>query len=107
MNPRERITDALNNTEYREREELIQQLQSQLAAEQEKNRWIPVGERLPEAGQCLVLCDNKTFQVSIRVTEDDEDGIMVACGLRDYGTLYLGFDECITHWRPIDLPKGE
>ncbi len=38
MNQKERITDALNNAEYQEREELIKQLQSRLTTANDENK---------------------------------------------------------------------
>ena len=76
-----------------------------LEAELHKHRWIPVSERLPEKGECLVLCEGKIRQVQIRIRTDDEDGKMTSCAISDLGCVYLGCDECITHWKPIILPE--
>ena len=71
----------------------------------DQHRWIPVSERLPKDGEVLVLCEGKIFQVKINVTEDDEDGKLTRCGIRHLGTILLGLDECITHWKPVILPE--
>lgn len=83
---------------------LIAEEFEKLQAEIERHRWIPVSERLPEKGECLVLCEGKIRQVQIRIRTDDEDGKMTSCAIRDLGCVYLGCDECITHWKPIILP---
>ena len=79
------------------------QLQSQLAAEQEKNRWIPVAERLPEEEgyyltkykgdkrQCL---DEKTW-----IRAYPFYGMFKDNWIYKKPTKYS-----VTHWRPIDLP---
>ena len=77
------------------------------------NPWIPVSERLPKKGKCLVLCEGKIHEVVIRVTEDeweDAEGVSylkdtAACDIRHLGCVLLGHDECITHWKPIILPE--
>ena len=70
----------------------IDNLQEQLANEKEKNRWIPVGERLPEGpGVWLVL----------------HNGTPESYRQNDNSVLWRGFAETYTHWRPITLPKGE
>ena len=45
----ERQCDEFNSREY--------ELESRIAELEEKQRWIPVGERLPEANKCVLVYD--------------------------------------------------
>ncbi len=76
-----------------------ERVRQQLAAEQEKNRWIPVGERLPEKTE-------KDLRPQMLVF----DGESINIALWRHYTFGWGFETDEgepTHWRPIDLPKGE
>ena len=74
--------------------------------------WIPVSERLPDEGECLVLCEGHIYEVKVRVSEDeweDKEGKTfleqtARCDILHLGTIIIGHDECITHWMPIVLP---
>ncbi len=74
--------------------------------------WIPVSERLPDEGECLVLCEGHIYEVKVRVSEDeweDKEGKTfleqtARCDIWHLGTIIIGHDECITHWMPIVLP---
>lgn len=66
---------------------IIAELEQQLAAAQERERWIPVTERLPEAeGEYLVWAHNNYFVYYFR------NGFKV--------------DE-VTHWRELPAPPRE
>lgn len=73
----------------------------------EKHRWIPVSERLPKQGSCLVLCEEKIYEVKIRVSEDeweDNEGksflqATAHCDIEHLGSVLIGHDGCITHWK--------
>ncbi len=74
----------------------IAELNEQLTAEKEKNRWIPVGERLPvkpkETEQ--IECVDKHKRVWARSL---------------FPNLFDKVDlvkDGVTHWRPITLPEG-
>ena len=65
----------------------IVKLQAELAL----HRWIPVGERLPEKGNCVLTIM--------------ETGYIGKCEIVDDEWQHLGEDK-VTHWKPIILPKG-
>ena len=85
-------------------------LQSQLAAEIEANRWIPVGERLPglEDGACQSKWVDATN--GIRKHEGyyyDYTGREPMSGAATGKGWYCHGIGKVTHWRPITLPEGE
>lgn len=75
--------------------------------------WIPVGERLPKAGYCLVLCEEHVYEVKVRVSNDEWEDVKgntfhkdtPKCNIEHLGSILIGEDNCITHWMPIVLPK--
>ncbi len=75
----------------------IEQLQSQLTAEKEKNRWIPVGEGLPDYEvEVLALC-YESGDCIIRQLDYSSDW------RNCHGVKYK---YNVTHWRSIDLLEG-
>ena len=90
-------------------------------AECDADGWIPVNlgppydNRPKKSGKILVLTKNekKIFEVSVTVGEDEfeeKDCTPVMCPthrcyLPGYGSVLLGEDDCITHWKPRVLPK--
>lgn len=79
----------------------------QLGTELEQHRWIPVNESLPKEGKCLVLCEEKVYEVKVRISEDeweDKKGKSFMqettyCDIRGLGCILIGHDACITHWK--------
>ena len=71
------------------------ELKEQLTAEQEKNRWIPVGQEPPSAVNGWInLLDYKEWDIITlywRGTDEDSD---------------VFFNNGYTHWRPITLPQA-
>ena len=76
-------------------EKYIQSLQARIKELEEQNRWIPVGERLPEGerGELALLFNEKTGEVKVWTWADLDDEFRFI--------LLDGF----THWRPINPPK--
>ena len=76
--------------------ERIAELEAENAALREANRWIPVGERLPEEGQeCDILFDKPVYANGCRA------------GICSEYWGKLGFSRDITHWRPLPAPPEE
>lgn len=79
--------------------ERADEAEAALAAEREKHRWIPVGERLPEMGDFVMVW----FDV------DDGNGargVMTYRGDDDmWGDNYA--NKHVTHWRPLPEPPEE
>lgn len=81
-------------------------------AEKEKNRWIPVGERLPDAQQhVLLVCKGRNFSYvrmgyrSVPFPDEAPDvyGWYLITGPVNQERTQLQ----ITHWRPIHLPEED
>jgi hypothetical protein len=70
------------------------------AAERERDalreaaRWIPVEEKLPEAGQ----------EVMVYALTDDSEGPFQSITLADGGFFEAIENETITHWKPVTAP---
>jgi len=86
----------------------------ELEVKLKQRHWIPVIESLPKEGKCLVLCEGKVYEVKVRISEDEEweDSSgksfrqeTAFCDIRGLGSILIGHDECITHWKPIVLPE--
>lgn len=62
------------------------------------SKWIPVSERLPEAGDYVLVCD----------TREDWYGLWEFSGAAWYDASYKpwGIDE-VTHWMPLPEPPKE
>lgn len=84
----------------------VEELQAQLTAEKEKNRWIPVGKRLPKkTGEYFVLprikhCPSLWFQDGGWFWYDHTDDCIS-------DTIRHRPIPVITHWRLITLPEKE
>ncbi len=83
----------------RQQADRIEQLQSELATEQEKNRWIPVEERLPKRGQ---LVDGYIENLKQRIPNLKGDYVNCKETITDSEGWGI---EGLTHWRLITLPK--
>ena len=84
-----------------EADKFLAVFQSQLATEQEKNRWVPVGERLLERGQPV---DGYIEKLKQRIPDLKGDFVNCKKTITDSDGWTIGG---LTHWRPIHLPKGE
>ena len=79
---------------------MCDKLFAELAAAKEENRWIPVGERLPERH---VFCDiympefNKCCPQRGWYNPDKQTWLTTTKG--------WGMTRKVTHWKPITLPK--
>ena len=80
---------------------LMNVYKSKLAAAEEQLRWIPVGEKLPEEGQKV---DGYIEKLLLRIPDLIGDSVNGEKCITDSGGWQI---EGLTHWRPIDLPKGE
>lgn len=102
-----RLEKALERVD--EQQERIKELVDKL----KQHRWIPVTERLPKEGKCLVLCEGKVYEVKVYISMDDwidNDGKrflkeIANCNIGHLGSILIGHDVCITHWKSITLPK--
>lgn len=84
----------------------IEQLQAELAAEQEKNRWIPVSEMLPEkVHRTKTLFFNCSDDVIV------SDGNSWCSGRYKFLSESWGRSDHnvgeVTHWRHIHLPEED
>ena len=77
----------------------------ELASRREQDRWIPVGERLPEKdGRVLVLTDGKTPNFMNRTYSSR---VFTLYYEPQHGE-WLGFATGeITHWRPLPSPDQD
>lgn len=64
---------------------------------QEKTRWIPVEERLPEARETPYF-----IAIKYKVAESDSDNIGAICIYDKTDVDYILLEQ-ITHWREIEL----
>ncbi len=80
----------------------VMSLKAQLATEQDKNRWIPVAERLPENPDPESEWSEKVQVLNIRTCFLGHDW---------YLTIQKqwkgGHEDRYTHWRPIILPEAK
>jgi hypothetical protein len=76
-------------------------LQAECDRMKAQNRWIPVTERLPDAGTMAIISGLKGFKsVALKSHDGWSDQI--------YGQHYFDCDTFITHWRPLPQPpEGE
>ena len=72
----------------------IAELRAELAELREANRWIPVEERLPEAGVKAIATDGDHVDMALYDYNNEWDW-WVPIG---------NADEEITHWRPLPTP---
>ncbi len=95
----ERITKMLDQAK-----EENDALRAELAAMRERERWIPVGERLPD------IPDNLRFRKSV-ITRDD-DGYMTVASYRLFDNKwYCDYSDTVlyhvTHWHELPQPPEE
>lgn len=70
------------------------------------NGWIPVGERLPENNDCILLSFENYSIPDIGRYEQDEEGGAFYPGDGDY--TYLSYGLFVNAWKPLPKPyKGE
>ena len=77
--------------------------EAELAALREKTRWIPVSERLPEAGKPVAIlwhydADKSNAFMGVSKKFEDENSILTDDG---------DFDNIVTHWMPLPEPTKE
>ncbi len=70
----------------------------QLQAKLDAHRWIPVEERLPEAGKDVMVVNNNAYRRDVWVTRWANVWM---------DTVFKPHPSHITHWKPIILPEGE
>ena len=89
----ERLEKA--ETDLRLSDDLVKALDNRIAELEEKQRWIPVSERLPEDGKPVWVCTIWNEQHSGNLTDDCWTG------------LFRDFREGeVTHWMPLpELPE--
>jgi phage shock protein A len=79
----------------------IKELEQELTAIRERDRWIPVSEKLPEVGQEVEI-----FTTSMRRFIVIRDGNYFEFCLQ--GTRYaFHWQDDVTHWRPLPAPPAE
>lgn len=75
----------------------IGKLRAELINLREANRWIPVGERLPDDNVAVMIClENNCIDIMYHEADRwhmDYNGIAYA-------------DDCVTHWRPLPEPPA-
>jgi len=69
---------------------LITGLESRIAELEEKQRWIPVGERLPEEGQQVLSTDGEEYYLDYYAKWDGKE--LSFCGTLSW---------TVTHWMPL------
>lgn len=77
-------------------------LRAELDAEREKQRWIPVGERLPEDNERVEFWDDEpSLSTGTHVKQEPQ-------WWSDDGCSYYGYAyKHVTHWRPLPEPPEE
>lgn len=106
------------NELLREAAAALEEMQKRISEAEEKGRWIPVRERLPEeSGQYIVCCDDSGcpygegiwYQSGVVVCAHVDVGISggICWEWYDGNTLY-DLEGVVTHWMPLPQPpKGE
>ena len=90
--------------------EYVEKLQAELQQAREANRWIPVGERLPEL---YPGCKHVSDQVLVSCIGDQGEPFMAVAyydrGNKGWHVVASGFllDCVITHWRPLPTPPEQ
>ena len=82
-------------------EATVEQLQSELAALKESQRWVPVGERLPEIGSNFLVYDK------YYAGHEDFSCIRFGRMSKSWGIAAQGengANDTITHWKPPPTP---
>ena len=76
----------------------------ELNEEQCKHRWIPVGERLPEDDNYILLSFSNFSLPLIGRYEADNDGGAFYLGDNDEGDTCLSEDLYVNAWQPLPEP---
>jgi len=86
----------------------IASLKAELAAEREKNRWIPVGDRLPEVGVKVNVLYRGGKRVETGMikwlTDIYDDGTVKFVVFETGNTIHFTSRQSITHWMPLPVP---
>ena len=83
------------------------QTKKRLAAAEEKLRWIPVGERLPEHNQEVIVFAKNSYWYCRKYKTKDGFGSGGMEGFHNIGSTMVMPTMNVTHWRPITLPKKD
>lgn len=86
-------------------ESLVVRLMKKLQEEQEKHRWIPVGERLPEFGEDVMISFSNFSLPIIGRCDRDEEGIMWFAG--DELESLVSHNLFVNAWQPLPEPYKE
>lgn len=78
------------------KDNVFEQLQAELTTAKEENRWILVGERLPDKVKHYAVTDGREWWRELWCFVDHSG----AKGWEDN-------PDCITHYRDVTLPEGE
>lgn len=86
-------------------ESQVERLMKKLQEEQEKHRWIPVGERLPEFGEYVMISFSNFSLPIIGKCDRDEEGIMWFAG--DELESLVSHNLFVNAWQPLPEPYEE
>lgn len=86
-------------------ESRVVRLMKKLQEEQEKHRWIPVGERLPEFGEDVMISFSNFSLPIIGRCDRDEEGIMWFAG--DELESLVSHKLFVNAWQPLPEPYEE
>lgn len=86
-------------------ESRVVRLMKKLQEEQEKHRWIPVGERLPEFGEDVMISFSNFSLPIIGRCDRDEEGIMWFAG--DELESLVSHNLFVNAWQPLPEPYKE
>lgn len=84
-------------------EERVRELEEENERLREAQRWIPVGERLPEDGECVLVLDESNGAITTGLHCEQVPQWELAEGLFFHGDKYAW----ITHWMPLPEPPEE
>lgn len=86
-------------------ESQVARLMKELQNEREKHRWIPVGERLPEFGEYVMISFSNFSLPIIGKCDRDEEGIMWFAG-NELESL-VSHNLFVNAWQPLPEPYEE